>query len=329
MADSAPSFQSPSQTSGMDGLDIDRYLNLDHLLSPPAGSSSISDKTAPNPTLMPSQAQVNQDYLSIQPTSQNWARPSHQYDLHKQQAGLPVGALANTIGAGSSSQYSFVQGSAYSLSNTGDSSFGLNTINDFDFNITPTQVSASAHSDMDFDFNPSCNDAHMFEGEPNVDPFIDPSAIDGQGEPSNQRLRVYPGIHSEQAQKAAEAKAQAEAQRKAQQAQARQTAPRANGKSLDPIMEESITRVLNQMRQNSAVSANESTASPVNGSSQSSRTKKEEEDMDEDERLLASEEGKKLSSKERRQLRNKVSARAFRSRRKGNRSNLQSDNASY
>jgi bZIP-type transcription factor MBZ1 len=44
--------------------------------------------------------------------------------------------------------------------------------------------------------------------------------------------------------------------------------------------------------------------------------KKDEEDMDEDERLLASEEGKKLSSKERRQLRNKVSARAFRSRRK-------------
>ena len=42
-----------------------------------------------------------------------------------------------------------------------------------------------------------------------------------------------------------------------------------------------------------------------------------EEEMDEDERLLASDEGKKLSSKERRQLRNKVSARAFRSRRKG------------
>jgi len=38
--------------------------------------------------------------------------------------------------------------------------------------------------------------------------------------------------------------------------------------------------------------------------------------MDDDERLLNSEEGKKLSSKERRQLRNKVSARAFRSRRK-------------
>lgn len=41
-----------------------------------------------------------------------------------------------------------------------------------------------------------------------------------------------------------------------------------------------------------------------------------EEELDEDTRLLMSEEGKKLSSKERRQLRNKVSARNFRERRK-------------
>ncbi|CCG83699.1 protein of unknown function [Taphrina deformans PYCC 5710] len=41
-----------------------------------------------------------------------------------------------------------------------------------------------------------------------------------------------------------------------------------------------------------------------------------EEDLDEDTRLLMSEEGRKLSSKERRQLRNKVSARNFRERRK-------------
>jgi len=38
---------------------------------------------------------------------------------------------------------------------------------------------------------------------------------------------------------------------------------------------------------------------------------------DEDEKILASEEGKRLNSKERRQLRNKVSARNFRVRRKG------------
>jgi len=39
--------------------------------------------------------------------------------------------------------------------------------------------------------------------------------------------------------------------------------------------------------------------------------------MDDDEKLLNSEEGKLLDSKKRRQLRNKVSARHFRSRRKG------------
>lgn len=39
--------------------------------------------------------------------------------------------------------------------------------------------------------------------------------------------------------------------------------------------------------------------------------------MSEDERFLASEEGKRLSSKERQRLRNKVSARAFRSIKKG------------
>lgn len=38
---------------------------------------------------------------------------------------------------------------------------------------------------------------------------------------------------------------------------------------------------------------------------------------DEDEKILASEEGKKLNPRERRQLRNKVSARNFRVRRKG------------
>lgn len=43
---------------------------------------------------------------------------------------------------------------------------------------------------------------------------------------------------------------------------------------------------------------------------------RDEMDLDEDTKLLMSEEGKKLSSKERRQLRNKVSARNFRERRK-------------
>ena len=85
----------------------------------------------------------------------------------------------------------------------------------------------------------------------------------------------------------------------------------------DPVVEEKITQLLNSMRQSSVNT--EAEDQPVaNMMAQVQKMRKEEEDMDEDERLLASEEGKKLSSKERRQLRNKVSARAFRSRRKGN-----------
>lgn len=98
----------------------------------------------------------------------------------------------------------------------------------------------------------------------------------------------------------------------AQQSNASQ--PRAQRNS-DPVVEERISRLLQQIRQSSMSSPSDSPSPSL--LPQMAKAKKEEQDMDEDERLLASEEGKKLSSKERRQLRNKVSARAFRSRRKG------------
>lgn len=84
---------------------------------------------------------------------------------------------------------------------------------------------------------------------------------------------------------------------------------------MDPRVQEKISHILQQMRQNSVSSLEET--EQTSSLPQPTKYKKDEQDMDEDERLLASEEGKKLSSKERRQLRNKVSARAFRSRRKG------------
>ncbi len=73
------------------------------------------------------------------------------------------------------------------------------------------------------------------------------------------------------------------------------------------------------MRQNSVATDDNSDHGATSNLSHVQRMRKEEEDMDEDERLLASEEGKKLRSPERRQIRNPVSARAFRSRRKGKR----------
>merc|ERR1712144_70274 len=128
-------------------------------------------------------------------------------------------------------------------------------------------------------------------------------------------------MHQQQA-----ALAKAQAQQKQQQQiiqQQRQNAmvgqqkqpQRARGSTVtDPIVEEKISQLLNSMRHSSVGS--DETSNNGNNMSHVQRARKDEGDMDEDERLLASEEGKKLSSKERRQLRNKVSARAFRSRRK-------------
>ena len=82
----------------------------------------------------------------------------------------------------------------------------------------------------------------------------------------------------------------------------------------DLTLDQRIDAVLNKMKPPKCIP---SIPSPGATLPHIARMKKDEEEMDEDERLLASDEGKKLSSKERRQLRNKVSARAFRSRRKG------------
>ena len=86
-----------------------------------------------------------------------------------------------------------------------------------------------------------------------------------------------------------------------------------NQQPTDPIVEQKITQLLNSMRAKPASPDSADNGPMVNAP----RPRKDEDEMDEDERLLASDAGKKLSSKERRQLRNKVSARAFRSRRKG------------
>ncbi|RDA89945.1 hypothetical protein CP533_0283 [Ophiocordyceps camponoti-saundersi (nom. inval.)] len=153
----------------------------------------------------------------------------------------------------------------------------------FMFNTSPSLLA------MDIDADPLLN-------------TVNPSNIenDGLASPASSSSnvgRLYPGAHSQ----AALAKANAQQR---QRVKAPQPA--------DPLVEQKIAQVLNSMR--ATPSAPESSGQAAHTSLP--RSRKDDEDMDEDERLLASEEGKKLSSKERRQLRNKVSARAFRSRRK-------------
>ena len=236
-------------------------------------------------------------------TSQSLSGPSHNYDLYRQQTGFVPGALTNTMAVNQTN-------------NTGYQDFGsldlLSTYspeNDvFDFNTSPSQ------GNMDMDFESQIDSQQFF-------PTVNPSNIEQDAATlspqTNTVGRLWPGAHSQ----AALAKAQAHHRQQQMIQQQQQTVQRQNvqksrGKApqaTDPIVEQKITQLLNSMRAKPASEEPESESVMNN----LPRSRKDEDDMDEDERLLASEEGKKLSSKERRQLRNKVSARAFRSRRKG------------
>ncbi|KAK3670965.1 hypothetical protein LTR78_009081 [Recurvomyces mirabilis] len=251
--------------------------------------------------------------------------PSHDYNQYKQQVGLPVGSVVNMP---------MSQPQMFDSFNS-----GIDTSMDGFY----SGIDLDADLSMDFN-NPQSSMPAMFFPDSTTngpsDNFVNPNAI--QEESAGSVGRLWPGMHSQQARTAAMQKQQqthAMQQRQmklqAQHAHYRQASNASqtqvpvaaapapvvaqnNSKRPAPItephVEESISRLLNQMRHQSAISDED--GSQDDNLPHIARMKKDEDDMDEDERLLNSDEGKKLSSKERRQLRNKVSARAFRSRRK-------------
>lgn len=260
---------------------------------------------------------------------QRFNGPSHDYHQYKQQVGLPVGSMAN------------LPPMSQAPDMFGGYSSGIGEMG-FDGGFGGWSSGIDIDTDMGMDFNnpQSAMPAMFFPPTTKDSPsdnFVNPNTIGGQEEPASNVGRLWPGMHSQQAQQAAMQKAaqsQAVQQRQmkmqAQQSQYRQVASSSHSQassqqnsshskrpshSTEPHVEESISRLLNQMRQGSNLSVDDE-GSPNGLLPHIARMKKDEEEMDEDERLLASDEGKKLSSKERRQLRNKVSARAFRSRRK-------------
>nr|POF23908.1 bzip-type transcription factor mbz1 [Quercus suber] len=283
--------------------------------------------TQPSPATA-SSSKMNDEWTSLFPADHLEERrqfngPSHDYHQYKQQVGLPGGST------GSLPQQSVYEGYGSGIGDVG-----------FDTTMPGWSSGIDTDADMMMDFNqPQTVMQSMFYA-PTADPsdtFINPNTI--QEEPTTSNVgRLWPGMHSQQAQQAAMQKAantqvmqQRQLKRQAQHAQYRQlgngsqsqAASQPGGNNRDKRashvseshVEESISRLLDQMRQNSA--AGDQDGDSADDLPHLARMKKDEDEMDEDERLLASEEGKKLSSKERRQLRNKVSARAFRSRRKG------------
>lgn len=288
--------------------DTDSLFDFSQLPSPTPPAISRQPSNAQSAIASPANTLLDGDDM------QTPAKPSHEYERFKQQTGLPTGSIAG-INPSFSSSYSMYSSTGIDeMSLMGDSSVmgGWNS-------GLPMDMDVSMSSQPAF-FYPS-NDASQSSD------FVDPSAITQE---EVQNVRVWPGMHQQQAQQQALAKAQAQAQQQRAQQLVQQRQQQANQQhsrqqhsrnlSSSPLSdartEETIARVVNQIRQQSQNNA----LAGANGHNDLLphiiRAKKDEEDMDEDERLLASEEGKKLSSKERRQLRNKVSARAFRSRRK-------------
>lgn len=276
--------------------DIDSFLNYDNSeLTPLSSSTDVKP--------VPSLPHLSSSFSS---TSQQFSGPSYQYDAYRQQTGLPMGGLANTF-AVNRAQGLHYTGNAFVMP-TETLNMPLSNLDDFDFkqplNFPDMDMESDSPTEMPAMFYPG--------GSSNTSPT----------QPAPQR--IYPGMHTEQAQQAQKQAAMRQQQPRPMP-EGQRPLPTSGPKApsaKDPQVEESISKLLSKMRQSSNASAasddnDDEDDDDSHGRDSLAKMKKEEEEMDEDERLLNSEEGKKLSSKERRQLRNKVSARAFRSRRKG------------
>jgi type II secretory pathway pseudopilin PulG len=306
----APFNQHPNQC-----VDPNEFFDFGQMPSPTQPTTLKRESSATSTMASPTSTNIDDEL-------QTPAKPSHEYERFKQQTGLPSGSLAG-LNAGYNTGFPM-------FSSTGldeMAMMGGDSIMDGAWN---TGLPMDVGMNMGVDYR-----QNSFVFNEASDDYVDPSAIT-QEEVTN--VRVWPGMHQQQA---AMAKAQAQAQQqraqqlahqKQQQAMQQQqqqqqqqqnrmpSTSSASRKTSSPLSdahtEEMITRVVAQIRADS-----QNASASMQNDNQGLlphiiRAKKDEEDMDEDERLLASEEGKKLSSKERRQLRNKVSARAFRSRRK-------------
>ncbi|KAL4915493.1 hypothetical protein BDW62DRAFT_188330 [Aspergillus aurantiobrunneus] len=308
--------------------DIDSFLNLDQLgytPSEPARSKVglTSQPSLPSSDFASSDARSS-SFASSSQSPVAFPAPSHQYEEHKQQTGLPPGALAQAIpldqmtpmGYGASSPGFAMNGDMFQPQIKRDEA-------SLDFNSTPARN--FSEMDLESDSNMTTVPGFYFSPNPN-NKFVDPNALGGQEVvsmgPSTQVGRMWPGMHQQAAMaKAAQHQRQHDILRQQQQQreqlqQQRSTgAPQAqHAHAPNAAVEDRISRLLQQVKSASG-SPSDPSPSP-SAAPHMAKSKKDEQDMDEDERLLASEAGKKLTSKERRQLRNKVSARAFRSRRK-------------
>lgn len=148
---------------------------------------------------------AGQDWSAISPYEQEERQfngPSHDYNQYKQQVGLPVGSMANMP------QQSMYDG-------YGDMGF------ESGFGGWSSGIEMDTEMSVDFNNPQSAMPAMFFPqqqtSDSQPDSFVNPNTIGGQEETASNVGRLWPGMHSQQAQQAAMQKAA-----HAQAAQARQ-----------------------------------------------------------------------------------------------------------
>lgn len=297
------------QPGGFDGLgdfvDLSQYdNNSDLAYQPPSLSPSTTSNLSPSLSL---EAESSSETSSLFPTNQGFTGPSHQYDLYKQQTGLVPGALTTTLSMNQPQGY-FQEYLDFQQHNFGEDAFDFNQ---------PLEGLMESSLDMDFQTSPTDGMYLNSTINPNVIGGQEPDALPSpMTTPTMPGNLPFVGMHQQQAAMA-RAQQQKLQQRQRQQALAQQQAKQAqkarSPQTSDSIAEQSVQQILSSMRAEPVQYTPVKTSPAVNFP----KKPKTESEMDEDEKFLASEEGKKLDSRERRQLRNKVSARAFRGRRKG------------
>jgi len=270
----------------VDPSDLDKWLDVGQMASP-QDSKRAQMPQAPTAMTSPLSAYQSVDFTEEQQRSM---QPSHDYASFKQQTGLPTQVdHLRVLGA----PQGFPNYNTGIYENQMWSGMAVPSV----LGASPADANIDALLDS---FN---------------DDIIDPTALQ-KHEEAQAQVRFYPGMH-QQAAMAEQMRREKQKQREAEQQRAQASRRQNSHQPIDQRTEETISRVMSEIRRSSTIAADSlSPTSPGGLLPHIIRAKKDEEEMDEDERLLNSEEGKKLSSKERRQLRNKVSARAFRSRRK-------------
>jgi hypothetical protein len=331
----------PSDDFGLASNSLDDWsllINTDLL--------NIENEAAPGPGFVikqeaPSFNEPVKTQSSLLLPRQQMRGPTHNYSEYRQATSIVVDPLAlqTTLQATQNTGYNFYDPIDTSMVDQDANIFNNTTVPSFNDNLSVSPLLPQLGD------SPQANSANnSFASEPNT-PLVQ----------NNNQIRCYPGIHTQQAARyqSMEQRAQQvqEEQRWMQRQQSQEvfSQPSQTARSQmmasppaqslpssqnintstsnaakDPLRERVINQVLTDLR--NAASLPPASVASDDLDRLRKEAKEEEDDMDPDAKLLNSEEGKKLPAMKRRQLRNKVSARAFRSRRKDYIAGLEDEN---